>query len=125
MTTDALGMLLGTLALVLTLAMFITKQMMLGFPCVMFWGILGGFSYDQSTALWDMHYFLFWTSMGMVMFTALAMFGLKTPKEEAESGEGEFLDKGKFIDEAGGEEGEEESERRKNLRKRADARRKY
>ena len=65
----------------LTVAMFVTKQMMLGFPCVIFWGVLGGYAYGESTATWDWQYILFFASMGMVMFSALAMYGLRERRD--------------------------------------------
>ena len=134
MTTDALGMLLGTLAIVLTLAMFVTKQSMLGFPSGMFWAIIGGFAYEQSSTVWDIHYFLFFGAMGMTIFSVFAAYGLRTKKEELAEGD-EFIDEGKddvkFIDEggngnSGGEmESDDEKPRRRTreIRDRASRRR--
>ena len=97
-------MLFGTLtviALGLTIAMFATRQMMLGFPCLIFWAILSGYSYQQSTATWDIYYFLFFGSIFMGIFCALAAFGLRTKKDELKEGDA-FIDEGKddikFID---------------------------
>jgi hypothetical protein len=80
----------------LTIAMFITRNMMLGFPSGIFWGILGGYSYLQSTETWDWQYLLFFASMGMVIFSLYAAFALRK-KDLA----GPDADKGKFIDENG------------------------
>lgn len=123
MTTDALGMLLGTLTIISTFALFITKEYMLGFPAVIFWGILGGFSYAESAATWDIHYFLFFASMGMAIFCSIAMYVLRTGKEEEAIGD-ELIDEGKdttqYIDEG---KGEETSRTRRGVRDRADKRR--
>lgn len=112
---------LGFIAVYLTSAMFHTKQMMLGFPCVIFWAILGGYCYLDSTATWDWQYFVFFGSMGMVIFSLLAMYALRTRKEEKKEGD-ELIDEGKekekFVD-----EDDDVSPRRKAVRKRADARR--
>ena len=116
------------IALVLTLTMFLSHQMMLGFPCVMFWAIMGGYCYTMSVYDWDTWYFLFFASFGMAIFCALAMYALRSKKEEEEEGE-EFIDEGKddtkYIDE-GKEETEGEpkvSKQTKAVRKRADNRR--
>ena len=95
-------MILAVLALGLVIAMFATKQMMLGFPSAIFWFILGGYAYTQSVATWDINYFLFFGSMGMGIFSMFAAYGLRTKKEELRIGE-EYIDEGrddlKFIDE--------------------------
>ena len=80
----------------LTVAMFATRNMMLGFPCAIFWGIFGGYSYLQSTETWDWQYILFFASMGMVIFSLSTMYALRK-KDLA----GPDADKGKFIDEGG------------------------
>lgn len=95
-------MILALLAIALTVAMFFTRQAMLGFPCGIFWAILGGFSYIQSTATWDILYMVFFASFGMAIFTIFAAFALRTKKEELREGDS-FIDEGKddvvFIDE--------------------------
>jgi len=97
------------ITLVLTWAMFHTKNMMLGFPCVMFWAITGGYCYTQSAATWDIWYLLFFAStFGMTIFCAIAMYGLRTKKEEQEEGDqliDESKDETRFIDEGKPEEG--------------------
>jgi len=103
---------LGLLALGLTIAMFATGSMMLGFPSALFWAILGGWAYTESSIPWgDWQYFLFFASMGMTVFTMFAAYGLRTKKEELEEGD-EFIDEGKddlkFIDEGGNGSGSEE-----------------
>jgi len=97
------------IAVALTFVMFLSHQMMLGFPCVIFWAIMGGYCYTQSTATWDIWYFLFFASaIGMTIFCAFAMYGLRTKKEEATEGN-QLIDEGKdetrFIDEGEPEEG--------------------
>ena len=91
-------------AVVLTYAMFQSRQAMLGFPCLIFWAILSGYCYQQSTVTWDIYYLTFFGSMGMAIFSAFAAFALRTKKEELSDGD-EFIDEGKddvkFIDEGG------------------------
>ena len=100
--------LLGFIASCLTATMFATRQMMLGFPSGMFWFILGGYAYTQSTATWDIYYLLFFASMGMGIFSIYAAFALRAKTEELRDGE-EYIDEGKddmrFIDEKGSESG--------------------
>ncbi len=89
-------MLLGILALLLaslTVAMFATRQAMLGFPCLIFWALLGGYAYQQSATIWDLYYLLFFASIGMAIFCSLAAFALRTKKEEKQAGE-EYIDEG-------------------------------
>ena len=89
-------------AVVLTYAMFQSRNLMLGFPCFIFWAILSGYCYEQSTVTWDLYYLTFFGAMGMAIFSAFAAYGLRTKKEELGSGE-EYIDEGKddlkFIDE--------------------------
>ncbi len=94
MMTTLLG--LSILALGLTIAMFATRNMMLGFPSAIFWGILGGFSYQQSSTTWDWQYTLFFSAMGMVIFCLFAAYALR--KSDLA---GPDADKGEFIDEGG------------------------
>ncbi len=119
---------LTLIALGLLIAMFATKQMMLGFPSAIFWAILGGYCYTLSTATWDLYYFFFFASMGMAIFSVIAMYALRTKKEELAEGD-EFIDEGKdnmtFIDEKEGRqpEGEEDgSPRQRAIRRRSKAR---
>lgn len=93
---DAIGECLVLISLLLiplglTFAMFYTRQMLLGFPCVMFWGILGGYAKTLSTTTWDIYYFTFFASFGMVIFSALAMYALRTQKQERRDGD-EMID---------------------------------
>jgi len=87
---------LGILALAPTVAMFATRNLLLGFPSAIFWGILGGFAYQQSSTTWDWQYILFFSSMGMVIFCIMAMYALRRTDLS-----GPDADKGKFIDEGG------------------------
>lgn len=136
-TTEAIDLLAGNvlaigvfgvlslLALGITATMFITRERMLGFPCVIFWAILGAYAYTESTAAWaDWQYYLFFCSLfGMTVFCAIAAFGLREKHdaiadEEMEKGEGEYVGEGKEEPEP------EPSSRAKRLHARADARRK-
>jgi len=119
------------IAVALTFVMFLTRQMMLGFPCVMFWAIMGGYCYTMSVYDWDTWYFLFFASFGMTIFCALAMYALRTPKEEKKEGD-EYIDEGKddlrYIDEGKSTKGDnseesEVNERTRKLRERAKKRR--
>ncbi len=119
------------IAVVLTFTMFHTRQMMLGFPCVIFWAILGGHAYTLSTATWDVYYFLFFASaFGMTVFCAMAMYGLRESKDTLEEEEkyiDEEKDTSRYIDENQSNKGESDepkmSERTKGLRDRAEKRR--
>jgi len=84
------------IAVILTYCMFQTKQMMLGFPCVIFWAITGGYAYELSTALWDIYYFMFIAcTLGMTIFSALAMYDLRGKNKTL----GETEDSEQFYDE--------------------------
>ena len=118
----------------LTVAMFATKQAMLGFPCLIFWALLGGYAYTTSTSTWDLYYLLFFASIGMAMFCSLAAFALRTKKEEKQAGE-EYIDEGnddtRFTDEvkaegamdAGPSDSSQPSRRVRVIRERAERRR--
>lgn len=78
----------------LTVAMFLSKEMMLGFPATLFWAIFGGYCYTQSEVAWgDIYYYLaFGSLLGMTVFTAFAAYGLRERREtiaEEEFEEGE------------------------------------
>lgn len=128
-----LGILAGS-AVLLTIAMFISKQSMLGFPSAIFWAITGAQSYILSTTPWgDIYFYLFFASMfGMTIFTAFAAYGLREKRdaigdEEMEKGEGMFIDESKRenkADDVFGDEAEPEPNKRtKELRERAEQRR--
>lgn len=127
---------LGLLAMGLTVAMFHTRNSMLGFPSAIMWAILGAYAYTESTIPWgDWQFFLFFASaFGMVIFTALAAYGLREKRdtladEEMGKGEGEYIgeEKGKDDIFAGLFDTEEEelmsSERTLALREKARQRR--
>ena len=99
-------LLLIIIPVALTWAMFHSRSSMLGFPCLIFWAIMGGYCYQQSTATWDIYYLTFFASFGMAIFCAFAAYGLRTKKEELAEGD-EFIDEGKddvkFIDEGASE----------------------
>ena len=85
---------LSLLALVLTVAMFATRNMLLGFPSAIFWGIFGAYAYQQSYTTWDWQYILFFGAMGMTIFCMFAAFALR--KRDLA---GPDADKGAFVDE--------------------------
>lgn len=113
-------------AVLLTATMFGSRQMVLGFPCLIFWAILGGYCFQQSTLVWDIYYLMFFGSFGMAIFCAFAAYSLRTKKEEMAAGE-EYIDEGKddmkFIDEGGSEDGDKPRKRVRNVRERAALRR--
>ncbi len=102
--------LLGSLvfiAVVLTYAMFHTREAMLGFPCAMFWAILGGYAYTQSVAVWDIYYFLFFASLfGMTIFCTLAAYGLREKRDSLADEEDEQEGETEEVPEYFGEEKE-------------------
>lgn len=87
---------LAALSLGLTIALFFTRNHMLGFPCGIFWALSGAYAYQQYTAVWDLWYLIFFASAGMLIFTIFAAYGLR--KSDLS---GPDADKGKFIDEGG------------------------
>ncbi len=90
-------MLLGILSIIavaLTIAMFATRNLMLGFPSAIFWAILGGHCYIESAATWDIYYLIFFASMGMAIFSMYAMYGLREQDLSEPN-----PDKGKYFDE--------------------------
>ena len=89
---------LALIALGLTIAMFATKNFMLGFPSGIFWAIIGGYAYQQSASTGDWQYLLFFASMGMVIFAILAAFTLRR-RDLAGPDEADDM---KYIDEGGG-----------------------
>ena len=68
---------LAFIAVGLTVAMFLTKQALLSFPCVIFWAIFGAYAYTESLMTWDIYYFIFFASLGMSVFSVLAGFALR------------------------------------------------
>jgi len=93
----AMLVILALIAICLTVAMFVTREMMLGFPSAMFWAILGGVCYSQTTSkTWDNVYYLtFFASMGMTIFCVLAMFALR------EKPDASLIDEEGYYDEGG------------------------
>lgn len=117
----------------LTIAMFWTKNMMLGFPGLIFWAIASGQAYTSSTTLWDVPYLVFFGCAGMAIFNAFAMYGLRERRDTIGDMSMEHESE-RYIDEKPEpkiEEPKEYSEddgdtitiRRKKLRERAEARR--
>jgi hypothetical protein len=130
--------LLAAVAVTLTFLMFMTRNMMLGFPCFIFWALLGGDSYTLSLVTWDMYYFLFFAAMGMAIFCMIAAFALRKSDLDAKKKDhiesDKMIDEGKdttldntpkessqYFDEGG--KGSGESRRSKELHARAEARR--
>ena len=117
-------MLLATLAgvaVLLTCAMVMSKQAMLGFPSTLFWALFGGQAYTLSTSVGDIYFLTALASLlGMTFFCMFGANALRTKKEEAKEGD-QLIDEGadkdvKFIDEP-------VSGRRKGIRSRATLRR--
>lgn len=133
--TDAVVLIaLLLIPLGLTVAMFLTRERMLGFPCALFWAIFGGYCYLQSETPWgDIYYYLAFGSLfGMTIFTALAAYGMREKRDtigevETEEGEESYIDEGKGKDEdevdKALEFGSKPSKRTLALRARADRRR--
>ena len=140
-SAGGVGMILLALVLLaigLTGVMGTTKNPMWGFPCAIFWAILGGYAYVETTGFWppqDWQAFLAIGSLlGMVPFSVIAAYALRTKKEELAAGE-EYIDEGKddvkFIDEGKGTSKDSElepdeekpSKRTRGIRDRADKRR--
>ncbi len=127
----ALAMLLFA-AVVLTCAMFFSKNSMLGFPCAIFWAIAGGQSYTLSSTPWgDWQYYLFFASFGMAIFCAFAAYALRD-KDDSDTDEDEYKEeqgeKGeKYVGEKDSDgfygEDTKRSPRSQKLRDRADKRR--
>jgi hypothetical protein len=94
----------------------------------MFWAILGGYCYQQSTATWDIYYLTFFASIGMAIFSSLAAYGLRTKKEELMSGDGFIDEVDNKIDKPDKDEKltDEDlpSKRSRDIRERAERRRK-
>jgi hypothetical protein len=112
-TPDAIMELVGVVLLlilagiptVLTAAMFISRNSMLGWPCGGFWLIFGGYNYQISTVktVTDIHYVLFFFScLAMVIFCGLGAYGLREVKDiDAETDEeSEPQDPEQYPDEA-------------------------
>lgn len=90
-------MILTAIALVLTYALFVNREMMLGFPAGIFWFILGGQAYDLSTTTWDIQYFIFFASMFMGIFVIYAAFAVN--RRDLNPRESDWLDSERFLDE--------------------------
>ncbi len=87
---DMMPLLFGLMfiAVVLTAAMFISRQSMLGFACAIFWVITGALALQLSEAEWDILYYIFFASaFGMTAFTSLAAFGLREKRDTQAEGE--------------------------------------
>jgi len=68
---------LVVVALTLTYTMFHKREPLLGYPSAIFWFMLGGAAYTESSATWDIEYLLFFASIGMGIFCALGMYALR------------------------------------------------
>lgn len=128
----------------LTCCMHSSKSMMLGFPCAILWALAGATFYlvpraidpmpdmEWVTGWWNWIGFSFF--FGMVVFSVLSAYALRTKKEEADEGDLYFDEGGdkdvKFIDEGGGsdnttDDAEKPSARIKGIRDRANKRRSH
>ena len=87
------------ITVVITGVMFMAKEPLLGFPCLIFWALLGGYCYQQSTVTWDLYYLTFFASMGMAIFTGYAAFAIR--RRDLDAKKSDWLDAGGFIDEEG------------------------
>lgn len=94
---------LAVLAVALTCTMFVSRDMLLGFPCVIFWGIFGGHCYAQHIVVWDFYYTLSFSGFGMAIFSAIAMYALR--QRDIEPKEQDYEDSEMFIDETATKEG--------------------
>ena len=126
--------LLGAIATALTFVMFLSKNSMLGFPCVIFWAIFGAYCFTQSTIPWgDIYFYMFFASaFGMTTFCALAAFGLREKKdaygdlevdEDSDEPEPTPIDETKADDPFSVSDNRQPSARTKKIRQRADKRR--
>ncbi len=119
---------LGFATIILTFAMFYTRNSLLGFPCTIFWAILSGYCYQQSTTTWDVYYLTFFASAGMAIFSTIAMYALRNKDLSGpDADEGKFFDEEQEPDLWGdakkGESEEQPSSRVKAVRDRAAKRR--
>jgi ABC-type uncharacterized transport system permease subunit len=104
------------IAVFLTIAMFATKNPLLGFPSGIFWALSAAQLYQMWADTGEIIYNVAFIAcgIGMVVFTIMAAFSLREKRdtiadEEIEEGDGEFID--------------EESAATKRLHQRADKRR--
>jgi len=101
-TADAIILLaLAFVAAGMTYAMFLSRNRLLGFPSGLFWAICGGYAYTLSATPWgDWQYYLFFGSMGMVIFSVIGQYALR---ERPSKRDDEMIDEGeddtKYIDE--------------------------
>jgi hypothetical protein len=74
---------LSIIPLVLTGTMFATRERMLGLAAAMFWAILGGYAYVESSTPWgDWQFYLFFAAaLGMLGLTALGAYGLREKRD--------------------------------------------
>ncbi len=84
---------LGFFAISLTVAMFVTRERMLAWPAVIFWGIFGGYCYKLFATPWvDITYYLFFAgAVGMTIFCTVAQFALREI-DNRKTDEDEYVD---------------------------------
>ena len=120
------------IAVALSVAMFATRNSMLGFPSGLFWALVGGQAYTQSDVAWDIYFMLAFASLlGMTTFCMLGAFALREKRDtigeqELEEGDGGYIDEGEGksdLEFHSGEETSHPSKRTQALRKRASGRR--
>ena len=120
---------LAVIAVALTVAMFAIKERMLGFPCVIFWAVLGAYAWGEVVTAWiDIWFYMFFACFGMVIFTAIAQYGLREKldaigDEDMEEGEGGFIGEGEpEMGDGVKSAGEEPLTARERIRKRREER---
>lgn len=84
MGVDALGTLLGVLALLLTIMGYRFRRPSLGFAGSGIWIIFAVFSLGYSTATWDIYFGMFWLGIALAIVVALETFVLRPKKSEEE-----------------------------------------
>jgi hypothetical protein len=89
--------LLGGVATVLTLAMFISRQAMLGFACVIFWLLFGADCIVLSVYTWDIYFTTgFGAMLGMTVVCGMGAFGLREKKDSG-TDEDDWVDEDKRV----------------------------
>lgn len=99
---EATLIILGSIAVSLTMAMFLSRQAMLGFAAAIFWFLFGAHCYTYSIATWDLYFLIsFGSILGMGFLCIYGAFGLRE-KRDVDTDEDEFIDEQKpqkFFDE--------------------------
>jgi len=67
-------------ATILTVAMIAYKNILIGIPAILFWGLAGYIAYKSSLEQFDTSYLLFIVCMVMAIFTALIAYTFRDKK---------------------------------------------